>query len=391
MSGHRIGVVLQGGAQWVGGLEYTRNLILAISSAARELSSPVSMSLLHRPGETGNVEAFKSIPDVSLMPEDLSVDHLLSVRIARKLGLRVRNKGLAAVSKREGFRFVFPFDGTRDDAGTDSAAWIPDLQHFRLPQYFEAHELRLRDWGMKRIADNAPMIIVSSEAVKKDLEAFSPGVAPKVRVVRFRVSVPKETFSRSPAETVAKYHLPERFLLVSNQFWVHKNHLGLLEALKIAVERRPGICVAMTGRLHDARRPAYGDEVLSAVQRLGLHANVRLLGLIPKSDQLQLLRGCCGLVQPSLFEGWNTGVEEARALGKVIVASDIAVHREQAAPECVYFDPSLPQDFADQLLRVFDSQAPLSVEGEQAAVDAYRRLVVEYGKEFLGLSGLGVA
>jgi len=39
-----------------------------------------------------------------------------------------------------------------------------------------------------------------------------------------------------------------------------------------------------TGRLHDYRRPAFADEVLAKAQTLGIHAQVRLLGLIPKPD-----------------------------------------------------------------------------------------------------------
>jgi hypothetical protein len=35
------------------------------------------------------------------------------------------------------------------------------------------------------------------------------------------------------------------------------------------------------------------------------------------------------LLQPSRYEGWSTAVEDAKALGKIILVSDLTVHREQ--------------------------------------------------------------
>jgi hypothetical protein len=35
------------------------------------------------------------------------------------------------------------------------------------------------------------------------------------------------------------------------------------------------------------------------------------------------------VIQPSLCEGWSTVIEDAKALGRHVLASDIAVHREQ--------------------------------------------------------------
>jgi len=49
------------------------------------------------------------------------------------------------------------------------------------------------------------------------------------------------------------------------------------------------------------------------------------------------MRHCVCLINPSLFEGWSTTVEEAKALGKHIILSDIPVHREQNPPRSDYF------------------------------------------------------
>jgi len=71
-------------------------------------------------------------------------------------------------------------------------------------------------------------------------------------------------------------------------------------------------------------------------------------------EQVQLLRDCDLIVQPSLFEGWSTVVEDAKALGQRIVLSDLPVHREQEPPAALFFDPMSPQDLVLQVTAVLD-------------------------------------
>ncbi len=46
---------------------------------------------------------------------------------------------------------------------------------------------------------------------------------------------------------------------------------------------------------------------------------------------LVLLAHAVAVINPSRFEGWSSSVEEAKALGKPLIVSDIPVHREQVA------------------------------------------------------------
>ena len=70
-----------------------------------------------------------------------------------------------------------------------------------------------------------------------------------------------------------------------------------------------------------------------------LNEQVHYLGTVPRDDVFDLIRQSICVLNPSLFEGWGYAVDEAASVGKRILASDIAAHREQAAPACEYFDP----------------------------------------------------
>jgi hypothetical protein len=58
------------------------------------------------------------------------------------------------------------------------------------------------------------------------------------------------------------------------------------------------------------------------------------------------MKNSLAIIQPSLFEGWSTVVEDAKALNKWILLSDIAVHREQIKENVDFFNPKKPIELA---------------------------------------------
>ncbi len=74
--------------------------------------------------------------------------------------------------------------------------------------------------------------MLSSEDSKRSCEHFYPAARGRTHVVRFAVP-PKGKIDYSVARAIAdKYRLPEHYVFLPNQFWKHKNHLLVLEALK---------------------------------------------------------------------------------------------------------------------------------------------------------------
>jgi hypothetical protein len=129
------------------------------------------------------------------------------------------------------------------------------------------------------------------------------------------------------------------------------------------------------------------DIILQAISTYGLANQIYLLGLIPKIDQIQLMRHSLAVIQPSLFEGWSTVVEDARCLGKKIILSDIPVHMEQDPPDSVYFDRYSPQQLAD-LISEWWMNLPSGVnsELENLALKRSEQDVKQYGYQFLEIA-----
>jgi glycosyltransferase involved in cell wall biosynthesis len=253
-------------------------------------------------------------------------------------------------------------------------AWIGDLQHCHLPQYFSFLHRLMRDVGYRSQAMFRKHVMVSSESAQSDIIKFFGRPRAKVHVVPFAVTSPLAIGADKIEALRGKYGLPENYLFLPNQFWRHKNHQAAFHALRHLRDRGREPVLALCGAGHDFRYKRHFDDLKSLSQQLGIEANLRWLGTIPYDDLLQLIAGARALLNPSLFEGWSTTVEEAKCLGAPIVLSGLAVHREQASGRAVFFDPKDPVSMADAIDTILagESESNLSVRlsGAQTAYEA---------------------
>jgi hypothetical protein len=79
-----------------------------------------------------------------------------------------------------------------------------------------------------------------------------------------------------------------------------------------------------------------------------LHDNIRILGYMDRVEQLCIMKHSIAIIQPSLFEGWSTVVEDAKALNKYVLLSNLDVHREQISINASFFDPFNKEDLKNQ-------------------------------------------
>ena len=338
----RVGFVYpRSGEAWLGGSNYLRNLLGALAATPACRVQPVLLieaGALVPPGFEA-VEILRS--------PALRIRHLLlfrgtaaALRWDPLLDRIFRHHRLAVISH-SGVLGAF--------ARTPAIAWISDFQHRVLPAFFQPSERRVRDAAFNRYLREAAVVIVSSETARRDAERFFPAHAAKLRVLRFVDGSPAAATSPSGDELRSRYGFSGRFFILPNQYWRHKNHVVVLQAL--ALLRRAGreVLVLSTGSAVDYRSPGFFERFLQEREALGVAGSYRILGVVPFEDLSGLLREAVAVLNPSLFEGWSTTVEEAKSLGKRVLLSDIPVHREQAPERSAYFDPQDPQQLAEAM------------------------------------------
>jgi glycosyltransferase involved in cell wall biosynthesis len=178
------------------------------------------------------------------------------------------------------------------------------------------------------------------------------------------------------------YQLPQRYFYLPNQFWKHKNHRTVVEALRILRQEGYHTVVAASGRAEDYRHPGHFAALQSLVHQYGLTHNFRFLGIVPRRHVFMLMRDCAALINPSLSEGWSTTVEEAKSLGVPMLLSDLRVHREQAGDCADYFDPEAEGQLASLMARHEDSPDPSRREREHEAIVASHMRVKQFAFDF---------
>ena len=229
-------------------------------------------------------------------------------------------------------------------------------------------------------------MMVSSEDSKLACKRFYPNVEQRVRAVRFAVNPPQPITDLEAKAVADRYGLPERYFFMPNQFWAHKNHMLVVQALKLLRERGKAVTVVATGKQLDPRNAAYVPALMVAVQEAGLATEFLMPGMVPYDDLMPLMQASTAFLNPSLFEGWSTTVEEARAAGVPMVLSDLAVHREQAGDQAAYFD----RHSAKALAKCLSDFVPLSPDKRRALRDTARvqanERVSRFANEFVELA-----
>jgi len=165
-----------------------------------------------------------------------------------------------------------------------------------------------------------------------------------------------------------QYGLPDTFFFLPNQFWAHKNHKCVIDALRLLSAKGSRVVVAASGLEVDPRQRDHFPRLKALVHNSGLARSFLLLGLIPHDHVLALMRSCSALINPSTFEGWSTTVEEAKAMGTPMILSSLRVHKEQAGEHAVYFH----KDSAHQLATILGNFQPLPASQRQRLAEQSR-------------------
>jgi glycosyltransferase involved in cell wall biosynthesis len=318
---------------WLGGVSYFRNLLGALHELPERRIEPViAVAAGPAPAFLGEMPPFERI---ALRWAAASGPRSFLRRAVRKL------TGTDLLLERElrSHRIdVLSHSGhLGGGARLPTLAWIPDFQHLHVPENFSAHDLTVRDRFYRDQCAFATRLIVSSHAAREDLATFSSAALGKSRVLQFVAAAPDPAKLPARAALQAKYGIAGPYFFLPNQFWAHKNHAVVIEALALLKARGMSLAVLASGNTDDPRQPGHFARLEARVKELGIAREFRPLGLIPHADLMGLMWHALAIINPSKFEGWSTSVEEAKSLGKRAILSDIAVHREQAPPGGVYF------------------------------------------------------
>lgn len=350
---------------WDGGTDFLSNIACVLQYANQNTDYNIKMYLVlsreYLPiriarklikkldlGEKANIERVTSVFNV-LCPE---VPVVFYRKHIKKL-YNDKGKNLDRLLHKIGADICFPI--LRDyypEMKTPWIGYIADFQEKYLPELFDQATLDYRESNSRNQVKNTRFFIATSKSVKDDLEKYYPGDY-KVFVEPFAPFAPK-AFINCDVD-ISKYKLPKRYFIISNQFWIHKNHITAIKAMKNVVDAGySDVGLVCTGRMYsDSRDGEYCNEIKNLVKELGLEKNVFFVGFIPKMDQIQMIKDSVALIQPSLFEGDPGGcsVYNANSLMVPSIMADIRVNNEVENSELIrHFEAKNAKKLAEILM-----------------------------------------
>lgn len=351
----RIGLAVAEDIRWIGGSIYLRNLVHILAS----LPSPERPDVVLLGGVTAQSELVRHLTSFDFV-RGIGPSNEAAARLGRAGVWMERLMGYAAKrllrpSTFRGIDLEFPVFKV-EARPWPALYWIPDFQHAAMPQMFSREERGWRDTTYSQIAQQDGILLLSSRAALSDFQRLFPNSTVRPRVWSFCSSL--GAVERGGADPRGKYELPEKFLYVPNQFWVHKDHATVFRALGLLKAKGIAPTVVCTGLQDDYRHPTHFRTLMEDASASGVAGQIRCLGLVPREDQLEIFRHAAAVVQPSLFEGWSTVVEDTKSLGRRLIASDIPPHLEQAAGSALFFRAGSPEDLARVVEAVWSTLVP---------------------------------
>jgi glycosyltransferase involved in cell wall biosynthesis len=250
---------------------------------------------------------------------------------------------------------------------------LHDLQHLHHPENFTAGDLEARNRLYGQSAALASAIMASSDFVRQDIIERMGIPASKVYTipVAFNPDVESGLQTFTPEQARHTYHLPQTFGFYPAQFWIHKNHARLVEALAIVRARAPqhNFKLVFTGYRGLSGWPL----VEKALETHNMRDHVLLLDFVPTEHLGAIYRLATFCVVPSLFEASSYPVIEAQMLGCPAMCSRVTSLPELVAEGAgLLFDPLSPEDMADKMLRWLNDPADRVAHAERGRQRAQR-------------------
>lgn len=326
----KVGVLTEGFNEWDGGVDLLRAYVFSMSKSSN-LTVTVLFSLIsHEEDRDTKIREWIKNGKLNVDIVNYGYDWYDLCKMTRKQGIDVMFPVLHDLT--EGFPIPW-------------VPYIPDFQHKYYSDFFTQADIEYRDEDFKKKVTPCRAVMVEAESVKNDILKFYPNAKARIFVMPY-TAIPEKEWIELSLSDIDSYNLPDRYFLISNQFWQHKDHITAFRALAVLKDKYPDVCIVCTGNTHDSRNPEFFSYLMSYLKDSRIDDRVLFLGFIPKRDQIAIMCRAIAVIQPTLFEGNPGGgiAYNAVSMNVPIVLSDIPVNKELKGDNIYFFKKS---DYAD--------------------------------------------
>ncbi|MCS7017499.1 MAG: glycosyltransferase family 1 protein [Cytophagales bacterium] len=283
-----------------------------------------------------------------------NIDTPLLQRALFKAGLRKRHplQDVVLASRPDVIFYLSPWENFQVDVPYINIVW--DLQHRRQPFFPEVSangEWEKREGYYRKYLPKAAFVIIGNQAGADEISLFY-GVHPE-RIFQIPHLTPQFALQYANQPQPRPQWLPAgEYLFYPAQFWPHKNHITLLQALAQLHAQGKKLHLILTGS--DKGNKAY---VRQTAANLGLAEFVHFPGFVAENELVALYQHAVALIYPTHFGPENLPPLEAFALGCPVLASAVAGAHEQMQDAALLFAPTSAEQMAAAVLQLYGNES----------------------------------
>ncbi len=223
-----------------------------------------------------------------------------------------------------------------------------DLAHRDNPEFPEVRafgEFMKREKLYSDVISQSFLTLTDSEKLSENASKFY-GVDPaRLLSMPYGPSPDIEFNSISISDVREHYKLPDLYFYYPAQFWPHKNHFRILEALSHLKKSDIHLHLVLSGG-----DKGNLDYIRNTVKRLDLNDSVHILGLVPSSHMKALFQGSIAVVMPTYFGPTNLPPLEAWILGVPLIYSSHL--SDQAGDAALLVNPDSTESLAAAMRKI---------------------------------------
>jgi glycosyltransferase involved in cell wall biosynthesis len=271
-------------------------------------------------------------------------------RILRRLSIGIFHlDSLNSQLVKDAVGFVFftsPSALALEIENTNYSLTVWDLCHLDYPEFPEVRdnfEFERREQYYNRALRKASAIIVESTALKNKIVQLYNVSKERIHIAPFELPMGAKDVSMMSIEKDSQIN-PQPFIFYPAQYWSHKNHVYIIDALSIL--KKSGIrCKAVfcgSDKGHLSKLVNYAE--LNQVADL-----IKFEKFVPREQIESYYKNCLCVVMPSFFGPSNLPPLEAMAVFKPVFYSNLP-ELQSVFPDCtVPIDLQKPDDLALKL------------------------------------------
>lgn len=227
-----------------------------------------------------------------------------------------------------------------------------DLSHRDTPEFPEVNfyrEFENRELLYSKSLRKAIAVLVDSQLGKDNVVRRYGVDENRVHVAPFAPSV--NTFNDKNIDIKIKYNISGEYIYYPAQFWAHKNHVYIVDAIVILKSKGIELTAIFSGS-----NKGNLDYILEYAKKCGVCKQIKYIGFAPNEEIYSLYKNALSMVMPSYFGPTNIPPLEAFSIGTPVIYSDLDGLRDQVGDGVLLCNLNNPESLADHLIALINSE-----------------------------------